>query len=74
MLNLLEYVRLPLLVIKEIRRVLKPKSFSLIEIPNGYSLNGYMNILFGKMNWSVYEHKHRFTSKEIEFLFHTNDS
>jgi SAM-dependent methyltransferase len=70
-LHLLEHVPNPKKVVDDINRVLKPSSFLLVEIPNGFSLNEQVTSLIYKLRRRDIRrvHKHRFTEKSFSHLF-----
>jgi len=64
--HLIEHVDSPSLVLKEMRKVLKPQGSVEIEVPNGYSPLEPINRFFARIKMRRQEHRRLFTRRSLE--------
>jgi SAM-dependent methyltransferase len=67
--DILEHLEEPSILLSEIKRVLKPTGYAVLNVPNHFFLPMRLRILFGhNLIWKTIDHSHRELFKEWDYM------
>ncbi len=67
--DILEHLEKPSVLMSEIARILKPKGYAVLDVPNHFFLPMRMRILFGNnLIWKTIDHNHTNDFKEWDYM------